>query len=185
MNQPDKPMSRNSCYRSTQSGIKVNFWVDYYKRGGIWDRANDCVQRDFLNTLPVFNWLTKLIAPPLLKILPLVEPVLLCCADLVLRNVLIVPQCSHFLRTSTYCWDKRRYFSIKKLHTSPLKSSQYAKVTVAFLCVLIPCPNQRVCVGYRDLENYGEDAGVSLFERANNPNNVIPLLLLIERCSYD
>lgn len=93
MNQPDKPTSRNSCFRSTQSGIKVNFWVDYYKRGGIWDRANDCVQRDFLNTLPVFNWLTKLIAPPLLKILPLVKPVLLCRADLVLSTEKCTEKC--------------------------------------------------------------------------------------------
>jgi len=72
MKQPNKVQkqltSRNSCYRSTQLGIKVHFREDYIKRGGIWDRANDCVQRDFLNTLPVFNWLTKRIAPPLLKV---------------------------------------------------------------------------------------------------------------------
>lgn len=136
----------------------MNFWVDYNRRDGIWDRANDN-QIDFLNTLPVFHWLAKLIAPP--------NPIRnsrywlswCCCVVLVRysneqRNVLIVSQCSHFLRTFTYCWDKRRYFSIKKLHTSPLKSSQYAKLTVAFsLCAHTVSKSACLCVlqGFREL----------------------------------
>lgn len=69
-----KSTARNSCVHLTQSGLKVTFCVDYYKRGGIWDRANICIQTSF-------HLLTEQIALPQSPTIGRASVAVLCWSD--------------------------------------------------------------------------------------------------------